>query len=56
VFGAGGSGLITPRWGHTPIASGANSPSHDGQVSTGLTQQNMNAAFDERNPPLISSS
>jgi len=49
VFGAGGSGLITPRWGHSPNNSQANSP---GQISSELTQQNM---FDEQNAPLISS-
>jgi hypothetical protein len=55
VFGAGGSGLITPRWGQSPVTSGANSPSHRGQVSTELTQQNINAAFNEQNA-LISNS
>jgi hypothetical protein len=26
VYGPGGSGLITPRFGPSPVASGANSP------------------------------
>jgi len=44
VFGANGSGLITPRFGGSPIQSGANTP---GQMSGGaLTQMSINAAFD----------
>jgi len=48
VFGAGGSGLITPRFGMSPMQSGANTP---GRMSYGqhsnsmLTQHSINAAF-----------
>jgi hypothetical protein len=56
VFGAGGSGRITPHWGQSPSISGANSPLHGGPVSTEFTQQNINAAFNDQNAPLISSS
>lgn len=47
VFGAGGSGLITPRWGQTPVGSGTNTPSRGGQNSNEFTQQNINAAFND---------
>lgn len=44
VFGANGSGLITPRFGGSPMQSGANTP---GRMSGGaLTQMSINAAFD----------
>lgn len=45
VFGAGGSGLITPGWGQSPNQSGINSPSRGTQPLSGFTQQNINAAF-----------
>jgi hypothetical protein len=45
VFGAGGSGLITPRLGLSPVASGSNTPSR-GLRSSELTQMSINAAFD----------
>ena len=38
VFGAGGSGIITPRWDETPIGSRPNSPSRGGQTSNEFTQ------------------
>ncbi|KAJ7578465.1 fungal-specific transcription factor domain-containing protein [Mycena floridula] len=44
VFGPGGSGLITPRLGLTPSASGANSPLTGIMPSTDLAQ--FSAAFD----------
>ena len=47
VFGAGGSGIITPRWDQTPIGSGPGSPSRVGQTSNEFTQQCINAAFDD---------
>jgi hypothetical protein len=43
VFGAGGSGLITPHIGQTPLHSGSNTPARGGQNV--LTQMNINAAF-----------
>jgi len=52
VFGAGGSGLITPRWGQTPVASGNNTPPSGGQGSSELTQQEITAAFNEQAVPL----
>lgn len=45
VFGAGGSGLITPRFGATPLPSGSNTPSR-GTNASELTQLSINAAFD----------
>ncbi|KAJ7481111.1 fungal-specific transcription factor domain-containing protein [Mycena galericulata] len=45
VFGAGGSGLITPHHGQTPIHSGSNTPSRGGAQTSVLTQMNINAAF-----------
>ncbi|KAJ7080387.1 fungal-specific transcription factor domain-containing protein [Mycena belliarum] len=44
VFGAGGSGLITPHIGQTPLHSGSNSPARGGAQNV-LTQMNINAAF-----------
>ncbi|KAF9032161.1 hypothetical protein BDZ89DRAFT_1063535 [Hymenopellis radicata] len=44
VFGANGSGLITPRMGLSPFQSGANTPSH-GMSHNDLTQMSINAAF-----------
>jgi len=43
VFGAGGSGLITPRFGVSPERSGVNTPLMSGMQS--LTQGTINAAF-----------
>jgi hypothetical protein len=45
LFGAGGSGLITPRIGGTPDHSGSNTPSRY-QNTGALSQLNMNTAFD----------
>ena len=45
VYGAGGSGLITPRLGISPLPSGFNTPSH-GKGSPNLTQQKIDVAFD----------
>ncbi|KAJ8517191.1 hypothetical protein ONZ45_g5575 [Pleurotus djamor] len=50
VFGAGGSGLITPRLGITPIQSGTNTPSR-GHLAGELTQTSINAAFRASAPP-----
>jgi len=47
VFGANGSGLITPRFGGSPSPSGANTPSRF-DSHTGLTQSNINVAFDNQ--------
>lgn len=46
VFGAGGSGLITPRLGGSPMHSGTNTPGQLGQHP--LTQMSINAAFDSQ--------
>ncbi|KAJ6501982.1 fungal-specific transcription factor domain-containing protein [Mycena sanguinolenta] len=48
IFGAGGSGLITPRVGASPLQSGNNSPYNSpsrGVSQSVLTQMNINAAF-----------
>jgi len=47
LYGAGGSGLITPRWGQTPIGSGQNSPARGSTTlpPSDLTQHKINAAF-----------
>lgn len=47
VFGAGGSGLITPRFGVSPMHSGSNTPGRHSSLNT-LTQTNINAAFDSQ--------
>jgi len=44
LFGAGGSGLITPGLGLSPLASGTNTPARGGAQNT-LTQNTINAAF-----------
>ncbi|PPQ99355.1 hypothetical protein CVT24_009220 [Panaeolus cyanescens] len=41
VFGAGGSGLITPRYGPSPIQSGANTPGRHGSSGLGLGSAGM---------------
>ncbi|SJL12170.1 uncharacterized protein ARMOST_15591 [Armillaria ostoyae] len=46
VFGANGSGLITPRVGLSPYHSGANTPLMNGHSD--LTQMSINAAFDQQ--------
>ncbi len=46
VFGANGSGLITPRVGLSPYHSGANTPLMNGHSD--LTQLSINAAFDQQ--------
>ncbi|KAF6763809.1 fungal-specific transcription factor domain-containing protein [Ephemerocybe angulata] len=49
VFGAGGSGLITPRFGISPMHSGTNTPGrhafHHHHQQSQLTQHSINAAF-----------
>ncbi|KAF7986615.1 hypothetical protein HWV62_26410 [Athelia sp. TMB] len=49
LYGAGGSGLITPRWGQTPLGSGQNSPVRGTATlpPSDLTQHKINAAFHE---------
>ncbi|PFH51718.1 hypothetical protein AMATHDRAFT_74760 [Amanita thiersii Skay4041] len=44
VFGAGGSGIITPHLGVSPIPSGTNTPAR-GAAQNHLTQLSINAAF-----------
>jgi len=44
VFGTGGSGLITPRFGLSPVQSGVNTPLV--HASHSLTQGSINMAFD----------
>ncbi|KIJ16877.1 hypothetical protein PAXINDRAFT_168319 [Paxillus involutus ATCC 200175] len=49
VFGAGGSGLITPGWLPSPLPSGSNTPSRD--LNSGgidYTQQNLGSALMQR--------
>ncbi|KAI0077103.1 hypothetical protein K474DRAFT_1621646 [Panus rudis PR-1116 ss-1] len=46
VYGAGGSGLITPRMGLTPFASGANTPTRGQKANGDITQHRLDAAFD----------
>ena len=48
IFGANGSGLITPRFGSSPLQSGVNTPGRFGNHPTTLTQTGINAAFDQR--------
>lgn len=48
VFGANGSGLITPRYGASPEHSGTNTPGRFGSHATVLTQTSLNAAFDHQ--------
>lgn len=45
VYGAGGSGLITPRMGISPLPSGFNTPSQH-RAESDLTQHKIDAAFD----------
>jgi hypothetical protein len=45
VYGAGGSGLITPRFGGSPYHSGVNTPGNMGDDD--FTQHNLNAAFSD---------
>ncbi|KAF7311220.1 hypothetical protein MKEN_01023500 [Mycena kentingensis (nom. inval.)] len=45
IFGAGGSGLITPHVGQTPLQSGQNTPSRGVGQESLLTQMNINEAF-----------
>lgn len=49
VYGIGGSGLITPRLGGSPFASGANTPLTGAQGEP-LTQNTINAAFEHAEP------
>jgi hypothetical protein len=48
VYGAGGSGLITPRLG-TPLQSGTNTPTGAAARQHALSEANIVAAF-ETNP------
>lgn len=48
VFGANGSGLITPRFGCSPSNSGINTPGGFGNHSATLTQTSINVAFDNQ--------
>ena len=48
IFGANGSGLITPRYGGSPADSGINTPGQFINHPTALTQTGINAAFDQR--------
>ncbi|CAA7270959.1 unnamed protein product [Cyclocybe aegerita] len=48
VFGAGGSGLITPRFGGSPAQSGANTPGRGLGIYHTITQNSINAAFDNQ--------
>ncbi|KAJ7073939.1 fungal-specific transcription factor domain-containing protein [Mycena amicta] len=45
IFGAGGSGLITPHLGQSPLQSGQNTPSRTAGSQNMFTQMNINAAF-----------
>ena len=47
VFGANGSGLITPRYDASPVHSGANTPGRFGNHPSTLTQNSINVAFDQ---------
>jgi len=49
VFGTGGSGLITPRFGLSPVQSGVNTPLV--HASHSLTQGSINVAFDHVGQP-----
>ncbi|KAK7040853.1 hypothetical protein VNI00_009449 [Paramarasmius palmivorus] len=55
VFGAGGSGLITPRVGMTPIHSGQNTPRRGGSSNAGaqgeLDHLNLAAALEAQSTP-----
>ncbi|GJE87047.1 Zn(II)2Cys6 transcription factor [Phanerochaete sordida] len=44
VYGAGGSGIITPRLGLSPLPSGFNTPAQ--KLPTELSQQKLDVAFD----------
>jgi hypothetical protein len=52
VYGAGGSGLITPHYGQSPAQSGSNTPSRHGlnelsqHAMNELNQHTLNTAFD----------
>jgi hypothetical protein len=47
IFGANGSGLITPRYGASPSHSGINTPGRFGNHASTLTQSSINVAFDQ---------
>lgn len=51
VFGAHGSGMITPRLGITPVQSGTNTPSR-GHAMSELNQNTINAAFNTPSVPV----
>lgn len=54
VYGAGGSGLITPRLGMSPLASGFSTP-HNNKVHTDFSQHKLDSVFDvssQQVPPL----
>ncbi|KAK7467550.1 hypothetical protein VKT23_004603 [Stygiomarasmius scandens] len=48
VFGAGGSGLITPRFGATPLHSGQNTPMKGQGPSQNDLSLNLSAVFDQQ--------
>ncbi|KIJ69217.1 hypothetical protein HYDPIDRAFT_79437 [Hydnomerulius pinastri MD-312] len=48
VFGAGGSGLITPGWLPSPLPSGSNTPSRDPNGAIDYSHQNLGAALMQR--------
>ena len=47
VYGAGGSGLITPGWLPSPLPSGHNTPSRDLNTMD-YTQQNLGSTLMQR--------
>jgi hypothetical protein len=47
IFGANGSGLITPRFGGSPSHSGVSTPGRYGNHASTLTQNSINVAFDQ---------
>lgn len=46
VYGAGGSGLITPRFGFSPIPSGSNTPTRSSRMNGDFDQHKIDVAFD----------
>jgi hypothetical protein len=48
IFGANGSGLITPRFDGSPSQSGVNTPGRFINHPSNLTQTGINAAFNQR--------
>lgn len=54
VFGANGSGLITPHFGISPSQSGINTPGQFGNHATTFSQTSINAAFNNQHKEGIS--